>query len=300
MKANPPSQTGRRTVKRAADARTARVPAAGAATDAAEAVADRGAEAPASRVAAPRSIPEQIAEQVGAAIIEGRHRPGERLIETELAAGFGVSRGPIREALRILERRHLIELQPRRGAYVRAVSLNSIADLFNTRMALSGLAVQLMARLRPPGYLETLRRRIDELRAMAARRDADPLAFAYTVTRAIRAIAKGSDNALLVDVLGNLANQTVWTTIWKTPLDYLTAASRRESVRRLALVLAAVEAGDEVAAERELRSFLEDDRDHAIRVLAGIRGEKVDAFRLLHTRTPARRTRASATKETDR
>ena len=235
-----------------------------------------------SQPAPPRSIPEQIAEQIGASIIDGRHRPGERLIETELAASYGVSRGPVREALRILERRHLIEIQPRRGAYVRAVSLNSIADLFNTRMALSGLAAQLMAQLRPAGYLETLRRRIDELRAMAAQRDADPLAFAYVVTRAIRTIARGSDNALLVDVLANLASQTVWTTIWKTPLDYLTVRTRQESVRRLAAVLAAIEAGDGATAERLLRSFLEDDRDHAIRVLATLRGETVDAFRLLH------------------
>jgi DNA-binding GntR family transcriptional regulator len=241
-----------------------------------------------SQTAAPRSIPEQIAEQVGAAIIDGRHRPGERLIETELAAGFGVSRGPIREALRILERRHLIEIQPRRGAYVRAVSLNSIADLFNTRMALSALAAQLMAQLRPPDHLETLRRRIGELHAMASRPDADALAFAYVVTRAIRTIARGSDNALLLEVLGDLANQTVWTTIWKTPLDYLTAGSRREAVRRLTLVLEAIEAGDGAGAERDLRSFLEDDRDHAIRVLGRLRGEKVDDFRLLHAHPSGR------------
>lgn len=241
---------------------------------------------PAGRPAPPRSIPEQIAEQVGAAIIEGRHRAGERLTETELAQAYGVSRGPIREALRILERRHLIELQPRRGAWVRAVSLNSIADLFNARMALSALAAQLMARVRPESYLQTLGRRIEELGQMAGRRDADPLAFAYTVTRAIRTIARGSGNELLVDLMANLANQTVWTTIWKTPLDYLTATRRRESARRMAEVHDAIARGDGDAAERALRSFLEDDRDQAIRVLAGLRGETVDAYRLLHTRRP--------------
>nr|WP_281381678.1 FCD domain-containing protein [Quisquiliibacterium transsilvanicum] len=166
--------------------------------------------------------------------------------------------------------------------------MNSIADLFNARMALSGLAAQLMAQLRPAGWLETLRRRIDELRAMASRRDVDPLDFAYVVTRAVRTIARGSDNALVVDVMANLADQTVWTTIWKTPLDYLTASSRRESVRRLALVLEAIEAGDGTSAERELRSFLEDDRDHAIRVLGRLRGEKVDGFRLLHAHPSGR------------
>lgn len=250
---------------------------------------DRVHRSASARSAAPRSIPEQVAEQVGARIIDGRHPAGTRLTETELADGFGVSRGPIREALRILERRRLIDLIPRRGAYVRAVSLNSIADLFNARMALSGLAVRLMAQTRPPEYLETLRRRIDELRALAARRDADPLDFAYVVTRAIRTIARGSANELLVDLLASLADQTVWTTIWKTPLDYLTQRSRRDTVTRMGALLQAIEAGDPSLAERLLRNFLEDDRDQAIRVLSRLRGERVDAFRLPRTDAPASR-----------
>lgn len=248
----------------------------------------------------PRSIPEQVAEQVGAAIIEGRHRAGERLTETELAQTYGVSRGPIREALRILERRHLIELQPRRGAWVRAVSLNSIADLFNVRMALSALAARLMAQLRAESFLQTLGRRVDELEAMARRGDADPLAFAYTVTRAIRTIARGSGNELLVEMMVNLANQTVWTTIWKTPLDYLGAQRRRESAARMKQVRDAIAAGDGEAAERLLRGFLEDDRDQAIRVLGRLRGETVDAHRLLHTQARADAGAAKRRKAADR
>ena len=65
-------------------------------------------------------------------------------------------------------------------------------------------------------------------------------------------------------------------------------------MRRLALVLEAIEAGDGAGAERELRSFLEDDRDHAIRVLGRLRGEKVDGFRLLHAHPPGRGGRAAA------
>ena len=94
---------------------------------------------------APRTIPEQVAEELGAEIIAGRRKAGERLVELDLAQDFGVSRGPIREAIRILERRRLVELLPRRGAYVRPLSLKSIADLFNVRTALSTLAVRTMA-----------------------------------------------------------------------------------------------------------------------------------------------------------
>lgn len=237
--------------------------------------------------AAPRSIPEQIAEQIGAAIIAGERAPGERLVEADLAELYGVSRGPIRESLRILERRRLIDLLPRRGAYVRAVSLNSIADLFNARMALSGLAVRIMAATRPQSYIDTLRRRIEELRTMAQDERASPLDFAYIVTRSIKTIARGSANELIVDLLTDLANQTVWTTIWQNPLDYLTPDSRRRTVDELEAVLQAIERGDGADAEARLRRFLEDDRDQAIGVLARKRGEQVDAFRLLRSEPPS-------------
>jgi len=231
----------------------------------------------------PRSIPEQIAEDIGSAIIAGRHAVGERLIETELASRFGVSRGPIREALRILERRRLVDLIPRRGAYVREVSLNSIADLFNTRLALTTSAARIMALVRPPTYMETLRRRGDELRRLAQDPATTPGAFAYVVTRAVRTIARGSGNELLNDVISDLANQTVWTTIWKSPLDYLTQASRRRTAQRMADVLDAIERGASEDAERLLRDLLEQDRDQAIRQLARMRGETCDPHRTLRT-----------------
>lgn len=208
-------------------------------------------------------------------------------MEADLAELYGVSRGPIRESLRILERRRLIDLLPRRGAYVRAVSLNSIADLFNARMALSGLAVRIMAATRPQSYIDTLRRRIEELRTMAQDERASPLDFAYIVTRSIKTIARGSANELIVDLLTDLANQTVWTTIWQNPLDYLTPDSRRRTVDELEAVLQAIERGDGADAEARLRRFLEDDRDQAIGVLARKRGEQVDAFRLLRSEPPS-------------
>jgi len=248
-------------------------------------VNDQGRQEMATTTAArpPRSIPEQIAEEVGSAIIGGRHVVGERLIEMELAARFGVSRGPIREALRILERRRLIDLIPRRGAYVREVSLNSIADLFNTRLALTTSAARTMALVRPPHFMDTLRSRVDELRRLARDAGTTPNDFAYVVTRAVRAIARGSGNDMLNDVISDLANQTVWTTIWKSPLDYLTPASRRRTAARMAEVLDAIERGAPDEAERLLRDMLERDRDQAIRQLAGLRGETCDPHRLLRT-----------------
>ena len=87
-----------------------------------------------------RTLPEQIADELGVALVAGRIPAGQRLLEQELAERFAVSRGPIREALRLLERRGIVTLTPRRGAYARELTMDAIADLFNVRNAISALA----------------------------------------------------------------------------------------------------------------------------------------------------------------
>ena len=222
---------------------------------------------------APRTIPEQIAEELGAAIVAGHRKAGDRLIEIDLAMEFGVSRGPIREAIRILERRRLVDLQPRRGAYVRPLSLRSIADLFNVRIALSLLAVRMMATDPVESFVDTLARRCLELEAMIE--TDDPVTFALVTTRAVKMIARGSGNELLVDVLSDLRNQTVWTTIWKSPLDYQTREIRFATTDLMKRTLAAIRDRDPATAADCLGKLLEDDRDRALASLSDIRQESL-------------------------
>jgi DNA-binding GntR family transcriptional regulator len=219
---------------------------------------------------APRTLPEQVAEELGAEIVAGRRKSGERLIELELAQSFGVSRGPIREAIRMLERRRLVDFNPRRGAYVRPLSLKSVADLFDVRIALSLLAARTMATTPVESYIETLARRCAELDAMVD--DGDPIAFARVTTRAVRTVAHGSGNELLAD----LANQTVWATIWKAPLDYQTREIRRETADLMRSTLDAIRRRDAVAAVTSQRKLLEDDRDRALVSLSRIMTAAVD------------------------
>jgi len=227
---------------------------------------------------APRTIPEQIAEELGSEIVAGRRKAGERLIEIDLALDFGVSRGPVREAIRILERRRLVDLQPRRGAYVRPLSLKSIADLFNVRIALSLHAARMITTSPIESYVETLARRCAELDEMVE--DGDPLAFALSVTRAVKTIARGSGNELLVETLTDLANQTVWTTIWKSPLDYRTRQIRRESAQGMKQTLDAIRRHDADAAVKSLGQLLEADRDRALTSLSELR-RKTDELKAL-------------------
>ena len=79
-------------------------------------------------------------------IVTGALRPGERLDEQSLAARFGVSRTPIREALMQLATAGLIELQPRRGAFVASLSLKEVIERFEVMAALEGACAALAAR----------------------------------------------------------------------------------------------------------------------------------------------------------
>ena len=88
------------------------------------------------------TVPEQIAARVGERILDGRLLPGERIGEQELADEFQVSRGPVREALRILEREGLATLLARRGAIVTELSAQELTELLDVRAGLFEVAVR--------------------------------------------------------------------------------------------------------------------------------------------------------------
>lgn len=80
---------------------------------------------------APESLSEQIAQHLGHRIVTGQLVPGERVQELKVAGELDVSRGSVREALLILERRHLVEIFPRRGAVVSQLTPNLVNGLYD-------------------------------------------------------------------------------------------------------------------------------------------------------------------------
>ncbi len=76
------------------------------------------------------------------AILKGQLKPGERLLENQLAEKLGVSRTPVREALRMLEQENLVELIPRRGAQVLDISADDIKNILEIRSALEVLSIR--------------------------------------------------------------------------------------------------------------------------------------------------------------
>lgn len=97
-----------------------------------------------------------VFENLREAIINGQLRPGERLMEVQIAEELGVSRTPVREAIRKLELEGLVVMVPRKGAYVSNVSIKDISDVFQIRRALEGLAAELAAEKLTEEQLEEL------------------------------------------------------------------------------------------------------------------------------------------------
>ncbi|MGB3389701.1 MAG: GntR family transcriptional regulator [Pseudaminobacter sp.] len=85
---------------------------------------------------------EYLLHRVREGIFQGQYAPGQRLIEADLTREFGVSRGPLREALHRLAADKLLEIVPNRGAIVRRLSMREMLELFSIRIALECLAVR--------------------------------------------------------------------------------------------------------------------------------------------------------------
>jgi len=106
------------------------------------------------------------------AILLGQLRPGERVVEAEIARQMGISRGPIREAVRQLEQDGLVEYQPRRGVIVAELTPERVLDAYTVRAQLEGFAAQLATERVTPDDQAQLGRLIERMRQLAWANDA--------------------------------------------------------------------------------------------------------------------------------
>ena len=105
-----------------------------------------------------------LVEQITHRIVRGEYSPGERLVEADLAADFGVGRGSIREALRRLEANRYIQFEPNRGAMVSRPSGKQVTDMLRIRAVIAGLGARAAAeRIDLPGHRETVREVLAEI-----------------------------------------------------------------------------------------------------------------------------------------
>jgi DNA-binding GntR family transcriptional regulator len=144
---------------------------------------------------------EQIKDVLMQRIVDGYYEPGQRVVELRIAEEFGVSQAPVREALRELEILRLVESEPFRGARVRAIRAEEIAESYPVRAALEELAAKLAAE-RLAGAAAPLETEIRAMRAAAL--DGDLRAFVRHDVAFHRVFVDASANRTLVEVWESL------------------------------------------------------------------------------------------------
>ena len=98
------------------------------------------------------------------AIDAGELAPGARLVEAELAARFGVSRTPVREALNRLETQGLVARDPRRGTVVASLDYDQLGELYALRTVTEGFAARMAARHAAPAEIALLEEMVEDVR----------------------------------------------------------------------------------------------------------------------------------------
>jgi DNA-binding GntR family transcriptional regulator len=152
-----------------------------------------------------RSASVELAEMLREQIFEGILSPGERLVEADLAAKFGVSRGPVRSALGWLDRAGLVSVSPRVGTRVIALNERDVKEIYSLRTALEVLAVQQFATL-PVRDVTPITRALGRFAAASARND-DPSILREADLDLHRQICLSSKNARLVAAWGGVRDQ---------------------------------------------------------------------------------------------
>jgi DNA-binding GntR family transcriptional regulator len=153
------------------------------------------------------SLSQQTERAVRERIIAGVYKPGDRLVERDLSEALGVSRVPVREALRQLEHQGFVET--RRGAVVRSMSLRDIDELFDLRIALDRMAAEQAGRLHADGEShEGLATAMAIAEAATETRDAEGILRANAAFHDELFAASG--NALLRQVAGPVQARTRW------------------------------------------------------------------------------------------
>lgn len=119
----------------------------------------------------PISLREQVVEQIRTAIIEGRLKPGDHIVENNLTVQLGVSRTPVREALILLERDGLIVSFPHRGSFVRTFSEADVEAIFTMRTTLENFAAERIIEQLDDDDFKTLYGSIEQQRTAIERKD---------------------------------------------------------------------------------------------------------------------------------
>ena len=202
------------------------------------------ADQPLAPLAAPRSLAEDAADRIREQILSGGFSPGEHLVEAKIADQLAISRGPVREAFKLLRAEGLLKEEPRRGTFVVSLSADDVREIYGLRAALEGRAARMLARSGDAAALNRLQALADDIDAAVAAGDA------AAVSRADLAFHQGlcqlCGNSRIVEVF----DRYVPTLRALLRLDELVVRSLDDVSAQHRPLVDAIRAGDEDTAAR--------------------------------------------------
>ncbi len=200
----------------------------------------------------PRNLKEAVYRRLKENIIHGKLLPGSKLVETEIAKRLGVSRTPLREAISRLGQDGLIEIFPRRGAFVKKHSIQEIMENLEIREVLEGLAVRLAARNATPKIIQEMKNCFKGFTAKKVE-TALPL-YAHRNVRFHNKIIDASRNQKLIALIRNLYDQMDMVRLNTIALP----GRARKSLAEHLNIIRFIEAQKAEAAEKYLRAHIRD------------------------------------------
>ena len=192
-----------------------------------------------------------VFENLREAILEGKLKPGQRLMEVQLAEQLGVSRTPVREAIRKLELEGLVIMLPRKGAYVANMSLKDILDVLEIRASLEGLAASLAAERISPEDIKKLEDIAEEFEKSANTSDVEALLKKDVEFH--ECIFKATNNKRLHQLINSL-----WEQVYRFRVTYISDYDSSVSIiNEHKLILEAIKKGDTDTAKKHAREHIE-------------------------------------------
>jgi DNA-binding GntR family transcriptional regulator len=196
---------------------------------------------------------ERAADGIRQMIITGELEPGQPLSEVSLAETFGISRTPIREALKQLQIEGLVEIRPRVGTFVAVPTRRELNELFEMKQLLEGGAARLMAARGDVPELTAMKENIREADAAVAAGDVER--YGELVHEFHEILVAGADNGKLAAHYRLLMNQLAYRRLVKTSLAR--PGRSLESEREHHTVLELIIAKDGIGAENFMRRHVQ-------------------------------------------
>jgi DNA-binding GntR family transcriptional regulator len=229
-------------------------------SDTAAGVGTPAANANRADTISPPSLVELVAARLRTLVVSGTLQPGEHLVEERLTERFGISRPPLREALRLLQQEGLITRLPRRGVVVTPLTAEDVREIYSLRSALEHLAIELGVPVVDPARLEVLRSALAALDRAANQRDREALLDANL--RFHQALCALPNHRRLLQAYQSLTLQLRLCMAMNIRFREQLFGDFRENVARHRELFQLIEAGDRAAVLDALgrhgeRSFME-------------------------------------------